>query len=55
MPVKKNPENDPYRLVTHENGCREWIGTPTEVQKGQFIVSSSCFLQSIIMDILVQL
>ena len=33
MPIKKTPENDPYRLVTHENGFREWIGTPTEEQE----------------------
>ena len=33
MPVKKTPENDPYRIVTHENGSREWIGTPTEEQE----------------------
>jgi hypothetical protein len=33
MSVKKTPENDPYRIVTHENGFREWIGTPTEEQE----------------------
>ena len=33
MPVKKTPENDPYRIVTHENGLREWVGTPTEEQE----------------------
>lgn len=33
MPPKKTPENDPYRLVTHANGSREWIGTPTEEQE----------------------
>ena len=33
MPVKKTPENDPFRLVTHKNGAREWIGTPTEEQE----------------------
>ena len=33
MPIKKTPENDPYRIVTHENGFREWIGTPTEEQE----------------------
>ena len=33
MPVKKTPENDPFRIVTHENGFREWIGTPTEEQE----------------------
>ena len=30
---KKTPENDPYRIVTHENDFREWIGTPTEEQE----------------------
>jgi len=33
-------KTDPWRIVTHKNGARQWVGTPTAEQEAWLLAMS---------------